>query len=284
MYFQVLSANYFHYSLNNPGYAELKMQKSQVFRINTMTCRKISTFRKVSVLAIIAALQCPLSVAVAQPHRVTVRNPTFEDSTLSLPTDGPAAAPNVMKTVALAVSRTSLADRWSLVANAPVPNRPEVADIVRQLRGQPRARQLDLVNRWMNHRLEFASDQEVYGEADHWAPLSESLPRGRGDCEDYAIGKMQLLRAAGVPAKDMYLLIARDLVRRQDHALLIVRLDSDFMVLDSSNDLLLTDQEVHDYQPVMSFSGEQSWLHGYAQKPPTIVASRDAAAPSVIAR
>lgn len=218
---------------------------------------------------------------MAQPHRVTARNALRDDATLSLPVDGPAAAPNVMKTVALAVSRTSLADRWSLVANAPVPNRPEVADLLRQVRGQPRARLLDMVNRWMNHRLEFASDQEVYGEADHWAPLAESLPRGRGDCEDYAIGKMQLLRAAGVPAKDMYLLLARDLVRRQDHALLLVRVDSEFVVLDSSNDLLLSDLEVRDYQPVMSFSGDQSWLHGHAQKPVTIIASSDTPASSV---
>jgi len=221
---------------------------------------------------------------MAQPHRVTARAELRAEATLSLPTDGPAAAPNVMNTVALAVSRTSLADRWTLVANAPMPNRPEVADLLRQVRGQPRARQLDLVNRWMNHRIEFASDQEVYGEADHWASLSESLPRGRGDCEDYAIGKMQLLRAAGVPIKDMYLVIARDLVRRQDHALLVVRVDSDLVVLDSSNDLLMTDLEVQDYQPVMSFSGEQSWLHGYPQKPATIIASRDTPASSVVAR
>jgi predicted transglutaminase-like cysteine proteinase len=180
-----------------------------------------------------------------------------------------------MHTVAFAVSRTPLYDRWKTVASAPVPDRPEVAELLHQLRGQSRAKQLDTVNRWMNARLQFASDWEVYGEADHWAPLSESLPRGRGDCEDYAIGKMQLLRAAGVPAKDMYLLIARDLVRRADHALLIVRTDNQFVVLDSSNDLLLTDQEVSDYQPVMSFSGDQSWLHGMQKAPlaPTMVAS-----------
>jgi predicted transglutaminase-like cysteine proteinase len=228
-----------------------------------------------------------MDVAMAQPHRVASRNALREEAALSLPVNGPAAAPDLMRTVALAVSRTPLADRWRLVAKAPLPDRPEVADLLRELRGQPRTRQLDIVNRWVNHRLAFASDEEVYGEADHWAPLSESLPRGRGDCEDYAIGKMQLLRAAGVPAKDMYFLIARDLVRRADHALLIVRLDGDLLVLDSSNDLVLADREVQDYQPVMSFSGDQSWLHGYKSAPVTIIASRDAAevpAPSIIAR
>lgn len=226
---------------------------------------------------------------MAQPHRVTQRTAVRGDATLSLPVDGPAAAPDLMRTVALAVSRTPLYDRWSAVANAPVPDRPEVAQLLHEMRGQGRMRQLDIVNRWMNQRLQFASDWEVYGEADHWAPLAESLPRGRGDCEDYAIGKMQLLRAAGVPAKDMYLLLARDLVRRQDHALLVVRTDGEFVVLDSSNDLLLTDLQVRDYQPVMSFSGGQSWLHGLKPAPVTIVASREPAnindaAPNVLAR
>jgi predicted transglutaminase-like cysteine proteinase len=226
---------------------------------------------------------------MAQPHRVTQRNALRSDATLSLPADGPAASPNLMQTVALAVSRTPLYDRWNAVANAPVPDRPELAELLHEMRGQPRVRQLDIVNRWMNHRLTFASDWEVYGEADHWAPLSESLPRGRGDCEDYAIGKMQLLRAAGVPAKDMYLLLAHDMVLRADHALLVVRIDGQYVVLDSNNDLLLTDLEVQDYQPVMSFSGDQSWLHGSKRAPLTMVASREpaganAAAPSVITR
>jgi len=264
------------------------MQKAQFFEVNTLQRRRMSTSFKASILAFTIALQCPLGAAMAQPHHVTARNGLRSEATLSLPTDGPAAAPDLMKSVAFAVSHTPLYDRWNVVANAPVPDRPEVAELLHEMRGQPRMRQLDIANRWMNHRLAFASDWDVYGEADHWAPLAESLPRGRGDCEDYAIGKMQLLRAAGVPARDMYLLLARDLVRRADHALLIVRLDGQFVVLDSSNDLLLTDLEVRDYQPVMSFSGDQSWLHGL--KPSvTMVASRepanpDAAAPNVIVR
>jgi predicted transglutaminase-like cysteine proteinase len=259
-------------------YAVTMMRMVQFRQVSTLRRKQYSIHRKVSMLACIAAMQCPVSVAVAQPHHVTTRTAAHAEATLSMPMDGPAAAPELMRSVAFAVSRTPLYDRWKAVASAPVPDRPEVAELLLQVRGQSRAKQLDTVNRWMNARLQFASDWDVYGEADHWATLAESLPRGRGDCEDYAIGKMQLLRAAGVPAKDMYLLVARDLVRRADHALLVVRVDNAFMVLDSSNDLLLTDQEVADYQPVMSFSGDQSWLHGLQQKPlaPTMVAATGA--------
>jgi hypothetical protein len=41
--------------------------------------------------------------------------------------------------------------------------------------------------------------------------------------EDFAIAKMQILAAAGVPTRDMYLTLVRDLRRQEDHAVLVVR-------------------------------------------------------------
>ena len=38
------------------------------------------------------------------------------------------------------------------------------------------------------------------------------MRRGRGDCEDYAIAKLQMLRAAGFEDRDLYLVIAKDLI------------------------------------------------------------------------
>ena len=35
----------------------------------------------------------------------------------------------------------------------------------------------------------FASDAEVWGQTDYWASPLEMLAKGRGDCEDYVIGK-----------------------------------------------------------------------------------------------
>jgi len=235
----------------------------------------MASLYKGATLGAVVALSYLLNVSMTEQHRVTSRTDPHHDATRSLSAGRPAQAPNVMGTVALTVDNVRQAERWRVVVNSPVPNRPEITELLRTLRGQPRMRQLDLVNRWMNHRLEFALDQEVYGVADHWAPLSESLPRGRGDCEDYAIGKMQLLRVTGVPTRDMYMVIARDLVRNSDHhALLVVHVVNEFIVLDSSNDLLLTDREAKDYQPVISFSGSQSWVHGYQQAEASLIADR----------
>jgi predicted transglutaminase-like cysteine proteinase len=60
----------------------------------------------------------------------------------------------------------------------------------------------------------------------------------------------------------MYLTIARDLARRADHAVLVVRLDGRYWMLDNATDRLLDAGASYDYQPVLSFSEDRKWLHG----------------------
>ncbi|MGD9664772.1 MAG: transglutaminase-like cysteine peptidase, partial [Novosphingobium sp.] len=90
-----------------------------------------------------------------------------------------------------------------------------------------------------------------------------TLKMRKGDCEDIAIAKMQLLAAAGVPRNDMVLTIARDLVRRADHAVLIVKHEGRWLMLDNATDKVLDARYSYDYRPVLSFSENKSWLHGY---------------------
>ena len=58
---------------------------------------------------------------------------------------------------------------------------------------------LEAVNRYVNGRVRFVDDSRQYGRADVWAAASDTLRRGRGDCEDYAIAKLQMLRAPASP-------------------------------------------------------------------------------------
>lgn len=123
---------------------------------------------------------------------------------------------------------------------------------------------LAAVNAWANARIRFVEDRNLYGKADYWATASETLRARAGDCEDIAIVKMQLLAATGVPRSDMYLTLARDLARNADHAVLIVKAEGRYWLLDNSTDRLLDAAESHDYRPIMSFGTSQKWLHGYA--------------------
>jgi predicted transglutaminase-like cysteine proteinase len=134
------------------------------------------------------------------------------------------------------------------------------------------------VNVWVNRHVSFADDSVVYGRADHWASLAETAGRGRGDCEDYAIAKLQMLRAVGVSSRDLYLVIARDLVRRQDHALLAVRLNNQFVILDNGVDSLLPGDRMQDYRPILTFNENRAWTHGYRRPAQVTYASVGAAA------
>ena len=134
------------------------------------------------------------------------------------------------------------------------------------LDGLSEIERLDAVNRYVNDRVRFVDDQVQFGRADVWTSASETLRRGKGDCEDYAIAKMQMLRRAGFADRDLYLVIVRDLVRRADHAVLVARAEGRLVVLDNGTDRLIDSHEMPDYRPIFTFSGNKVWTHGYRRE------------------
>jgi predicted transglutaminase-like cysteine proteinase len=95
------------------------------------------------------------------------------------------------------------------------------------------AGRIETVNRLVNAAINFVSDFAQYGVADRWTAPLATLAAGAGDCEDYAFAKYAILRLAGVPAEDMRVLLVRDLQSRQDHAVLAVRQETRWLVLDN---------------------------------------------------
>jgi predicted transglutaminase-like cysteine proteinase len=203
-----------------------------------------------------------------QPAAFSIRTPTYTvlRETLSRDTKrfSPGAfsgRPDVFGSVALSVNHTPLDQRWRSVARQRVVGAP--AAYAASLRGQGELDRVEAVNRYVNGRVQFVDDSRQYGRADLWAAASETLRRGRGDCEDYAIAKLQMLHAAGVSDRDMYLVIAKDLVRRADHALLVVRSGGHMLVLDNGTNRILDADDISDYRPVLTFSANGAWTHGY---------------------
>lgn len=161
----------------------------------------------------------------------------------------------------LSVRRTSFDRDWNRVRSSGL-RRGSVAELARSTRGIDKAG-LDAINTWANGAIRYVEDRELYGRADHWATAGETLRRKAGDCEDIAIVKMQLLAAQGVRREDMHLVIARDLARASDHAMLVVKLDGQSWLLDNATDKLLDARQGHDYRPILSFSQNKKWIHGY---------------------
>ena len=119
------------------------------------------------------------------------------------------------------------------------------------------------VNSYANRTIRYAEDRDLWGKADYWANAKTTFRLGKGDCEDIAIAKLQMLAALGIRREDMVLTLAKDLVRRADHAVLIVRLNGKFVMLDNTTDKLVDASVSQGYRPVLSFGNDQTWLHGF---------------------
>src|ERR1700751_1865907 len=89
------------------------------------------------------------------------------------------------------------------------------------------------INRAINLAIRSVSDEAQYGETDVWSPPLASFIRGAGDCEDYAIAKFAALRLAGIAPGDLRILIMRDTVRAEYHAVAAARLAGRWVTLDN---------------------------------------------------
>jgi predicted transglutaminase-like cysteine proteinase len=119
-----------------------------------------------------------------------------------------------------------------------------IVDGARTLEGRAR---LGEINRAINLKLRPMSDLALYGAEDVWSPPLATLARGAGDCEDYAIAKFVALQEAGVSADDLRIVILRDDVRDEDHAVVAARLNGNWLMLDNLHMAMAEDQQVPDY-------------------------------------
>lgn len=212
-------------------------------------------------LAAIHAQQAGLPVPAARPV-------PFQPAVMRTARLVPADRPDVFGTVALSVERTPLDRRWRAVGAAPLG--PLAAAFAERARDLSPLERIDAVNRFVNARVAFENDSSQFGVADRWMAARETLSRGRGDCEDFAIAKLQMLRRAGVAERDLYLVVLNDTRRRADHAVLVVRAEGRLLVLDNGTDRIVDSDTVDDYRPILTFSGNRAWTHGYRRAAPTV--------------
>ena len=66
--------------------------------------------------------------------------------------------------------------------------------------------QLGQVNDFFNRRVKFGEDQDIWGQSDYWATPMETLGRGAGDCDDFAIAKYFTLLLLNIPNEKMRLI------------------------------------------------------------------------------
>jgi len=122
------------------------------------------------------------------------------------------------------------------------------------------------VNQFYNRRIEFRDDMEVWGQVDYWASPLEMLDKGKGDCEDFAIGKYFTLLATGMPAQRLRLVYVRAAIGgsggvTQAHMVLAYypAPDAEPLILDNLIGDIRPARSRPDLAPVFSFNSEGLW-------------------------
>jgi predicted transglutaminase-like cysteine proteinase len=127
--------------------------------------------------------------------------------------------------------------------------------------------QLYEINKYVNDRVQWTSDSELYGNAERWA-----YPLDRGDCEDMVLLKRRMLAKAGWPQGALLITIVEERGQEKQgktrHAVLTVRSDRGEMILDNqtpeilfwyeTNYRYLSRQSAADPNVWVSFGAEQT--------------------------
>lgn len=129
--------------------------------------------------------------------------------------------------------------------------------------GQAEVAQVVATNGFVNRRIEYREDTEVWGQIDYWASPLETLEKGQGDCEDFAIAKYFGLTALGVPHRKLRLVYVRAAMGGPPVPHMVLAYyatpDADPLVLDVLVPDVKPASQRADLFPVFSFNAEGIW-------------------------
>lgn len=115
---------------------------------------------------------------------------------------------------------------------------------------------LQAVNDFVNRTVSFVSDQQAWGQEDYWATPAQTIGRGVGDCEDFAIGKYFSLVEMGVASEKLRLTFVKALPLNQAHMVLAYypSPSAQPLILDNLDPRIRPASERRDLLPVYSFN------------------------------
>lgn len=130
---------------------------------------------------------------------------------------------------------------------------------LQSIRSLPVREQITQVNDYMN-KTEYLVDSVNWGKVDYWATPKQFLGQ-KGDCEDYAIAKYLSLRALGMPAESLRVVVLQDTNLDILHAVLAVYVGKEIYILDNQINQVLEASAIHHYEPIYSINETHWWRH-----------------------
>jgi predicted transglutaminase-like cysteine proteinase len=126
---------------------------------------------------------------------------------------------------------------------------------------------IETTNQFFNSRIRYVDDVVVWGRTDYWATPLETLNKGAGDCEDYAVAKYFTLLALGIPPSRLRLTYVRAAMNRDGQITFVPHMVLAYypqparepLVLDSLVDAIKPASARPDLRPVFSFNSDGLW-------------------------
>lgn len=124
----------------------------------------------------------------------------------------------------------------------------------------PEAEKLKRLNDFFNRNIVFGEDITIWGQSDYWATPLETIGRGQGDCEDFAIVKYYSLRQVGVPVSKMRLIYVKAKQGGSQRAHMVLAYyaspATEPLVLDNLDPTIKPASKRPDLTPVFSFNSQ----------------------------
>jgi len=131
-------------------------------------------------------------------------------------------------------------------------------------KNQPIETKLELANRFFNEHIIWESDDYIWDSEDYWATPLETLGKGQGDCEDYAIAKYTSLVLMGVSPESLRMVYVRADNNGITQAHMVLawyeKPTSEPLILDNLDPDILPASKRQDLRPVFSFNGKAIWI------------------------
>jgi predicted transglutaminase-like cysteine proteinase len=181
-----------------------------------------------------------------------------------------AAEPRIAQASAFDGSETFLAstspvpqwaaviERYDRTLRSPAAVPAEWHRLVNGLSGLDLAQKIERANIEIN-RHPYVPSARNWGRPDYWETPFEFLAKN-GQCQDYAIAKYFLLRAAGVPTNALRVVIVQDTESRSAHAVVVVDPQGQALMLDNQITGIVPFATADRYQPLYALNEDGWWV------------------------
>ncbi len=141
-------------------------------------------------------------------------------------------------------------------------------DMLKEISNLPENKQVLRVNEFLHQHIEYATDIQIWGVEDYWATPLQTLGKGRGDCEDWAILQYFSLRITGIQDQKLRLIYVTAVLDTpqgpvtEPHMVLGYYPDpvSEPIILDNLISKVVPASQRTDLTPAFSFNSQGLWV------------------------